>query len=52
MTYSVEQRGETERLNALLADLTPRPVEAHCETARSDDWLALIEACKEDDGND
>jgi hypothetical protein len=55
MTY-VEQRGETDRLNALADGLTPAKeylarIETHCETARSDDWLALVRACNEKELN-
>ena len=36
-----------ERLAGMACEHLAR-IEAHCETARSDDWLALIEACKEE----
>jgi hypothetical protein len=52
MTYTVIQPAEQARLNALADELTPAKeylarIETHCETARSDDWLALVRACNE-----
>jgi hypothetical protein len=53
MTYTVEQRGETQRLEALLREL--RPIEARC-LPMSDECLRAIEICRlreiEEDEND
>jgi hypothetical protein len=50
MTYTVEQRGETQRLEALLREL--RPIEARC-VPMSDECLRAIERSKEvEDEND
>jgi hypothetical protein len=43
MTYTVEQRGETQRLEALLREL--RPIEARC-LPMSDECLRAIEVCR------
>jgi DNA-directed RNA polymerase subunit L len=50
MTYTVEQRGETQRLEALLREL--RPIEARC-LEFSDECLRAIERAKEvEDGDE
>jgi hypothetical protein len=43
MTYTVEQSGETRRLEALLREL--RPIEARC-LPMSDECLRAIEVCR------
>jgi hypothetical protein len=43
MTYHIEQRGETQRLEALLREL--RPIEARC-LPMSAECLRAIEVCR------
>jgi hypothetical protein len=46
--HTAPARAEAEEARTLAAPEYLARIEAHCETARSDDWLALIEAGKEE----
>ena len=45
-------RAEAEEARTAAALEYLARIETHCETARSDDWMELVRACKEKEEND